>query len=301
MSLIKMFGRNMSSRNLLNLVLVVVVVALVLIVVYEPGKQEEASRLISNVDKALVTEISIERIGNSPIILSLVDKQWQMQAPYKMKANKIKAESLLDLLAYNYHARYDMAELDAKLYGLDLPRTTITFNKEYKFEFGSTEPLKNNRYIRFQNILYLTDDYFYHRILGAATSFLDHELLDAKLNITKIELPGLTLSLNDAKWEARPKPAKYSNDQANELVDHWKHSHAIEMLAYPPAKGTGQVRIYEDENKEPIRFDIFTLNDEFYLGRKDLNIAYKLANEKRRDLLQLPPAIETPAADPAVK
>ncbi len=292
---------NLSSRNLLNLVLVGIVVALVLVVVYEPGKEDESSRLISTLDIAKVTEISIERIGNPSINLSLIDNQWQMQTPYAMKANKIKVESLLDLLAYNYHARYDMAELDAKQYGLDIPRTTITFNKEHKFEFGTTEPLKKHRYIRYQNTLYLADDFYYYRILGAATTFLDHALLDEKQKITKIELPGLTLSLKDAMWEANPKPEKYSNDQANELIEHWKLSHAIEMLAYPPAKGTGQVRIYLDNNKEPVRFDIFSLNDEFYLGRKDLNIAYKLANEQRRYLLQLPPAIDTPSVDTPAK
>ena len=296
----------MSRRNLINLVLLIAVVALILVVIYKPGKEDDSNKKIVTVDKANITQIKIERTGNQDITFALQEGHWHMLTPYNLKANKIKVESLLDLLGYTYHARYAMADLDAKQYGLDIPRTKITFNNEYKFEFGTTEPLNKYRYIRYQQALYLTDDYYHHRTLGAPTTFLDHALLDDKSNITKIELPNLTLTLQDAKWEAKPKPEKFSNDQANELIDHWKHSHAIEMLAYPPVKGTGQIRIYldnsaTDNTQGPIRFDIFTINDEFYLGRKDLNIAYKLAKEQRRDLLQLPPIIETPASKPAAE
>ena len=280
----------LSKRNLINLVLAVVVITLVLVVIYKPGKEETSTKIIQ-IDTSPVTSIKIERVGTQATSFLLEDKDWHMVEPYAMKANKIKVESLLDLLQYNYHARYDIADLDVKKYGLDIPRTTITFNEEHKFEFGSTEPLNKYRYIRYKDTLYLTDDFYYHRILGAATSFLDHALIDKKHKITKIELPGLTLTLKDAKWEAKPKPKQYSNDQANELVDHWMLSHAIEINSYPPVRGTGQVRVHVEGRKTPIHFDIFTFNDEFFLGRKDLNITYKLAAEKRRDLLQLPPAI----------
>jgi len=290
-----------SSRNLLNLVLFIVVVALILVVVFKPGKEDEDMRRLSSLDKNLVTELTIERTGNPKIQFKKVENQWKMISPYNLKANSIKLESLLDLLDYEYKARYDMAELDSKQYGLDIPRTTITFNNTNKFEFGTTEPINKYRYIRHQGGLYLTDDYYYHRVLGNASSFLDHALLDNEVNITKIEIPGLSLTMKDGKWLAQPKPEKFSNDQANELIEHWKHSHAIEMLAYPPVKGTGQVRLYIDKKESPLRFDIFSFNDEFYLGRADLKIAYKLAKEQRRDLLTLPPAINTPDSKPATK
>lgn len=291
----------LSPRNLLNIVLLIVVVALVLVVFYKPGKEEEKSRELTTLDKAAITEITIERTGNPTIRFGKIKDQWHMFAPYNLRANKIKIESLLDLLGYEYKARYDMTKLDPKQYGLDKPRTTITFNTTHKFEFGTIEPINKYRYIRHQDGLYLTDDYYYYRVLGTATSFLDHALLDKDINITGIEIPGLSLTLNDGKWQASPKPEKFSSDQANELIEHWKYSHAIEMLDYPPARGTGQVRIYVDNKNTPLRFDIFNFNDEFYLGRADLKIAYKLAREKRRDLLQLPPPIDTPSAKPATK
>jgi hypothetical protein len=282
-----------SSRNLLNLFLLIIVITLVLIVIFKPGKDEEI-RQITSLEKDLVTEIKIERTGKQPIHFELKDNEWYMLEPYQLEANKIKVESLLDLLDYKYHTRYDMVELDAKKFGLDKPRATLTFNKLDKFEFGTTETLNNYRYIRYQDMLYLTNDYFYHRILGNPTTFLDHALIDNDKKITKLALPGLTLTLNNGKWEATPEPENYNNDRANELIDHWRHTHGIEIVTYPPAKGTGQIKIFFDDNSQ-IGFDIFTLNDEFYLGRKDLNIAYKLAREKRRDLLRLPPAIEAAA------
>ena len=129
----------LSKRNLINLVLAVVVITLVLVVIYKPGKEETNTKIIK-IDTSPVTSIKIERVGTQATSFLLEDKDWHMVEPYAMKANKIKVESLLDLLQYNYHARYDIADLDVKKYGLDIPRTTITFNKEHKFEFGSTEP-----------------------------------------------------------------------------------------------------------------------------------------------------------------
>lgn len=281
----------LSKRGLINIGLAVAVIVLIGVLIYKPGKQDESEKIITAIDKATIKTISIQRTGNPDISFILDDKGWHMVKPHAIKANKIKLESLLDLLNYKYHARYDLAGLDKKKYGLDKPRTTITFNNNYKFEFGTTESINKHRYIRYQNQLYLTDDYYYHRVLGKPTSFLDHALLATDNNITRIDLPGLSLTMQDGKWLAKPRPKQFSNDQANELIDHWKHAHAIEMVDYPPVRGTGTVLVYINKRSTPVRFDIFSFNDEFYLGREDLKIAYKLEREKRRDLLKLPPPI----------
>jgi len=285
----------MSKRALLNLTLLCVVIALALVVFYKPGKDKPANTKLTDFENSDIQLIQLDRTGNPTIKFKRVDKTWHMTEPYTLKANSITVEALLDLLAYNHHGQYDMAELDPKTYGLDLPRASITFNEKYKFDFGTTETLNKYRYIRYNNKLNLTDDYYYHRILGAATSFLDHALLPENSQIENLIIPGLKLTQQDGTWQANPSPSKFSNDRANELAENWQHAHGNEITQYDPAKekASAKVIIQLKGNDAAITYDILTIDNEFYLGRADLKIKYKLAKEKRRDLLQLPAALNT--------
>ena len=87
----------MSSRNLLNLVLLVVVAALVAIVVFKPGKKTPPVTRLTSLSASSVTKISISRPGAEQIILEKQDNKWQMLAPYKIAADGFKANSITEL------------------------------------------------------------------------------------------------------------------------------------------------------------------------------------------------------------
>ena len=219
----------MSTRNLLNLVLLAIVGILVLIVVYEPGKQQDEPVPLTTVDTKTINKIHISRTGQKDVTLvkSPDTGKWQMLAPFKTAANRIKTESLLTLLSQHSGAQYAMADLDVKTYGLDLPRATIIFNDELKFEFGTTEPLNKQRYLRFNDTLHVIDDHFYYQLMSPVTVFVDHQLVPVEKAVTKLELPDLSLSLNEGTWQLTPQQDGVSNDQANELVENWKTAFAM--------------------------------------------------------------------------
>ena len=287
----------MLPKTKINIALSITVVLLVMIVIYKPGKDSADKYKLLNIDKTSINHIRLERRGEEPVEFIKQDKDWLMTSPYALGTNQITVESLLDLLDYHYHAKYNVNKVELKNYKLDKPHASIIYNKQHRFEFGSAEPLNKYRYVHFNKNLYLTEDYFHHRILGAATSFLDHALIEKDLIIEKIKLPNLSLSLNDGSWTATPEPEKFSNDQANELADNWKHAHATDMTKYENIKSSAQVSLFFKDNPTPLIFEIITKEDQFYLARTDINVLYKLANEKRRDLLQLPPIISAEQLD----
>ncbi|VAW90628.1 hypothetical protein MNBD_GAMMA21-1917 [hydrothermal vent metagenome] len=286
----------MTSKSKLNIALLMAVAFLVLIVIYKPGKDPEDKYQISRLDKSSVNHIRLERIEAEPIEFSKVDGKWNMLTPYTLATTQINVESLLDLLSYNYHAVYDKNKIDLKKYGLDIPRATIIYNKQQRFDFGSTEALNKYRYLGHNDKMYVVNDYFHHRILGAATSFLDHALLPAGQNIVQIKFQHLSLKLNDGTWLATPEPENYSNDQANALIEKWQTAHAAGILKYDKTKYTdattiGNIEIDLENKDTTLTFKLIKYENAYYLARPDIKILYKLSKEQRRDLLQLPPPI----------
>lgn len=289
----------MSSRNLINLVLLATAAILVLLVIYEPGKQEKLTQTLSTLDKNTITKITIKRADVKDVVLIKQGEDWHMQAPYQLAANNFKAEGLLDLLGMESDTQYPLDKLDVKTYGLDIPRASITYNDQYTFEFGTTESLKHRRYVKHNNTLHVVADIFYHRMSLNETDYLDHAILPAKSTITRLVLPAFSLSLQDGHWQIKPEAKSYSNDQANELIENWKLSQAINITKYTGKPGKQKISVFIQGSDKPIEFYITKNAKGFYLARPDLGLEYELANDKQKDLMELPPKVEAelPAPD----
>jgi hypothetical protein len=287
----------MSPRNRLNLLLLAVIGILVLFVIYEPGVEKQPEKILGSLDKNSIRKISIKRLATKDVVLVKKDNQWVMQAPYSLPANDFKVESLLDLPGSNYEASYVLEGLDLKKYGLDKPRASITFNDKLTYEFGGTESLKNRRYIRNNNTLYLANDVFYHRLSLNETDYLDHSLLPGNHTIDKLVLPSFSMQLEDGKWKITPAPQDYSNDQANELIESWKLSQAITISPLEKKPGTQKIEIYTDANSQPVIFHVVKTDDALFLLRPDIGLQFELGIDKAKELLELPPKVEASLPD----
>ncbi len=281
----------LTSKSKLNIALLIAVAFLVLIVVYKPGKDPEDKYQISKLEKSSVNHIRLERIEAEPIEFTKLNGKWEMLSPFSLATTQINVESLLDLLDYNYHAVYDHEKIELKKYHLDKPHATIIYNKQHRFDFGTTEALNKYRYLSHQNKMYIVDDYFHHRILGSATSFLNHALLPEGSQIVEINLPNLNLKLDDGSWQAKPIPEKFSNDQANELADKWRNAHASSVVEYKTGTSIDNISIHLANTDKPLVFELLKNAQVYYLARPELKIMYKLTKEQLRDLIKLPAAI----------
>ena len=288
----------MSKRNLINLILLAVVGALVLIVAYEPGIETKSNPKLATIDKNSISKITVERTGQQTVTLAKADSGWSMQEPYKISANKIKAESLLTLVEQESFAQYPLKDQNVKPYGLDIPRASITFNDKDRFDFGGNEPLNKRRYVRYNDNLYVINDTFYYQLMSPVTTFVNHKVLPDNDNITKLVLPDFSLTLQDAKWELAPKQDGVSNDRANELVENWRLSHAMNISEYNGKSDKKQAAVYLDNSDTPIIFHIMIENDSVFLGRADLGIKYEIVKDKGFELLKLPAKLDVPVTEP---
>lgn len=282
----------MSSRNLLNLVLLVVVAVLVAVVVIDPGKKVTPVTRLTSLAKNDVHKIEIARPGSKTVVLEKNGDNWRMLKPYAMPANSFKADAITELAQAKARAHYPIKQgEDLKPYGLMPPRLSVTFNDKVKLEFGGIETLKYLRYIRKNNTLYLIFDHFFSNISNPPAEFVDHKLLTGHPKITKLVLPKLTLTAVGDKWQTQPPIKNLSNDRVNELLDNWNGAHATDVLAYTPDKTGEQARVYIKGKDKPLVFDIIRKKHMISFGRGDLGLQYEFSEDVAEDMLKLPPKI----------
>ena len=283
----------MSSRNLLNLVLLVVVAALVAVVIIKPGKQVTPVVKLTDLSQSAITRIEIRRNDSDPkVVLARQDGNWQMLEPYKMPANAFKAQAITELAEAVAKASYPITPgEDLKPFGLDKPQLTVVLNGKVRLQFGTTEPLNFQRYIREGNTLYLIFDSFFYNLSVPPTEFVDHALLPPGSTISQLELPNLSLTPAGDGWQATPPVKDLSNDQVNELFERWSMAQASEVQTYKPGKVSEQARVYLKGQAQPLVFDVLHEDQAIAFGRADLGLQYKFTPDTGKPLLELPPKI----------
>ncbi len=282
----------MTSRTLLNLALLLIVLFLVALVMFEPGKTPEPKALLlTDLKDSDVSKIKIVRKDKDTIVLEKQSGHWQMLAPFKLPANDYKVASVLKLLETETAARYNFADMDPARFDLVSPTVSISFNDSLRLDFGNTEALHKQRYVRIDKQLYLIADYYYYQLVGSSSDYLDHALIAEGGKIIRLELPDMTLALTDGKWTLSPKNEDYSADAYTDLLNEWQHAHAVELRPLKSGEkkdpASKQIRVFLLGRKSPISFALHQTEDEFILTRANKNIEYVMATDKAGALLGL--------------
>jgi len=288
----------MSSRNLLNLVLLGTVLALIVIIVIEPGKTPEPTNpRLTTLKQDEINHIFIQRNTGKDIELEKINASWQMRKPYQLPANDFRMQSLLRLVEAESHSQNDLSKLDSKKFGLDKPRARITFNKQQTILFGNNEPLQQRRYVQTDNILHLIIDTFYYQLAARETTFIDHGLLAGKQDIVKLELPELLIEFKDGKWQTTPKNENISADAVTDLINQWRNTQAIEMREAKKHTSKKTAKVYFKDQEQPMIFSILDSKDETTLIRNDVGLEYVITIDNLKKLLSLTAASKDKAED----
>lgn len=290
----------LASRTLLNLALLVVLGVLVSVVVFRPDATTEKITKLTELNKTAVNSILLHREGMADIQLEKHNGAWSMTAPFHYLANDFKVDNLLQLINAPSHAQYELTPPDLAKYGLDKPRAVVTLNGDQHLIFGSTEPLQQQRYLRYHNTLHLITDTFYYQVAAPATAFLNHTLIPGGTNITKIVVPKLTAELHEGKWTATPTPKELSADQITAFIDAWRFAQALQVAPYDGKPITPTIKIYRQGESSPLEFGAFIRGNDYVLVRNDLHLQFILSADKRKDLLELPAKIELDNSKAAV-
>jgi hypothetical protein len=278
----------MTSRNLLNLVLLAIVASLIAIVAIEPGKTPEAvNPKLTALKQDDINHILIQRDTGADIELEKIEGVWQMLKPYKVRAHDFRVQSVLRLAEAESFSQNNLADLNKKTFGLDKSRVSVVFNKNIKALFGSNEPLQQHRYIQIGNVLHTIIDTFYYQVAARLTTFVDHGLLAGEQDISKLELPELTVELQGGKWQVTPEQQNISADSISDLLNNWRNSQAIEIRETPQLPAMQTATIYVKDSDKPIIFHIRKEKDNTSLVRKDIGLEYVVTEDNLNKLLSL--------------
>lgn len=276
----------MTSRTLLNLLMLAAVLALAAITFFKPGIEPEAELPpITALDSAKVQRIGIER-GDTALILERRDAGWWITGDPAVPADPVQVDMLLRLPGERPERSYAAADLDLVQLKLDPGRPRVRLDTT-EFVFGDTDPLQGLRYVQVGDRVHLIRDSYQNLLQGGRTQLTSRRLLPEGADITALDLPGLTLrKRDDGGWDVDPAPEQLSADAPQKLVQAWINTSALWVRSYQPAEGGKPVTLTLSDGTQ-LRFELRQAEGETLLARPDLGLQYQLPEESARPLLAL--------------
>jgi len=274
----------MQTRLLVNLGLFIFLSSLFGFIFFSPTDNDSNNiKKITSLDKTSINKITILREAEA-ILLVKKNNTWFMKSPHTTRAHTFRINSLLNLLELETSDSYNAEDLNLKKFSLDKPRAKIKFNNTL-IEFGKTNPINYQRYLKIGKKLFLVDDNLYPLISSQPTSFVDLSLLSTTDKIKKLRLPELIIFKDNSKWKTTPQE-NASADEIQTLLQNWQFARAFAVHAYMPRKNLGKIDITLDD-KKMVSFEITDDEPWLILARPELGIEYHLDASSKNKLLSI--------------
>jgi hypothetical protein len=299
----------MSTRTLLNLVLLIIALGLALLAWFKPGVQPvDAPRPITTaIAPEQTASITVERLNRDPLSFSKRNGRWFLLADNReLPAADFQVHALLRLLEATATRDYPAGSLDLASLGLQPPQARVAMD-EVDFRFGTTDALNNQRYVQVGDTVYLINDQYQHLINADWPNFISRQLLEGRGAITRLELPDMTLAYaDDGHWRLEPDQQGVSADARQALIENWQNATALLTRRYADVAGDGTVTLHTRDSDQPLVLRIVSRSPDLVLARADWGIQYQLPGSEADSLFTLPqpapePTTESPdsAATPA--
>ena len=279
------------KRTYLNLALLVVALGLGAAVFFSQKKEEKGPPLTALKADEL-TRIAIDHPGAPLIRLEKQGGRWFLTEPVKGEVDEFEINALVALAATEAKEKLEGAQL-AEL-ELDPPKYTITLN-DTAIAFGGVEPLQYRRYVKVGDVVSLIEDPPSAALDQDYADLVAKGLFPVGAELSRIELPKLTLARADGKWTVAPADPRAGADQMQKLADGWKNARAMwnEQAKDASAKGERvKVTLKDGTVRE---FVVAAVDPQFKLYRPDLGVNLVLSKALADEMLKLPePAKEEP-------
>jgi len=266
----------MNSRTLLNIGLLVLLVGLGLITFFEPGLEPApVAATLSTIDPADITQIHISRLQKPQLQFHREQDSWRIVSDESVPASEFQVRSLIELAGTEAKRSYSLDQLDLSKLELNEPFASVSFNAGLTIEFGNTEPLGGQRYVKVGDKVHLIEDRFQHLVEADFTTFVDHRLLAEGSRITDLQLPKFRLTRSkDLHWSLAPDDMDISADAIQELVDAWQHASALWVRKYAGEPALSPMQLMLEGAQEPIVLQIVSRDPELVLARPEWHIQY---------------------------
>ncbi len=271
----------MDKKTWINIGLLSAIVILSIILLSSEEKQEQPLPRLSEIDQDTITNIDIIRKNLENFSFTKTNNVWYMQSPLQYKVNSARINAMLRMINVESHGQLNPEKHDLKHFGLAEPAIIMQLN-DHEFRFGGTDAIDQRRYVLFNDVVHLTNDFLYQQLTTNAAFFAALKLLPDDFEISSIQFPDNSLSLVDDKWQLETlqdiKP-----EQLKRYVFNWKSAMAISASRYAEPETPATVIITNKDNE--FEFVIVATEPHLILGRKDLGIQYHMGSDDSEKLL----------------
>ena len=136
----------------------------------------EASRL-TGMEPDRIEGLELIRPGRDTIRLErITGGGWRMTSPYRIAADSERVARLLGVTGAGVVRSFPAQGVDLKVLGLEPDPVRISLGGQ-TLRFGSTDPIDRLRYVASGDLVHLTEDRFYHFLIGPAADYVDLGLI----------------------------------------------------------------------------------------------------------------------------
>lgn len=278
----------MTSRSLLNLVLLAAVVSLALWVYFKPKPQGDTQEYrVSSLTAENAQSIRVEWQGLN-IVLQKAGERWHLTQPLQGRADEVKVGRILEILAATSPRRFPATELER--FDLLQPAVRLRIDHE-SFGFGGLAPITNEQYVASGDNVYLLAPRYAAALPRQPADLLSPKLLAENEIPVAFELENIKVIQQDGNWRITPqKPGvALTQNEFNHWVQSWQQAYAVgvTLSANAPDQtvaGNQSIKItLRDGNT--MQLLILQQQPELILLRVDEGIRYRFPTETGRRLL----------------
>ena len=265
-------NNSVNQRICINIFLLVIIFVLSAIIFSNKNEIEDELLPLSSINPKSIININVQRKNLDNLSFSKSNGVWNMITPFQFQANKARIESILKILEIKSYKKFNLDEVDIAQFSLGNPTIVLELN-ENKFSFGTNNPINQRRYILFNKMIHMVDDFHFPQLTTNATYFAETKLLPDKTNIISIRFPEYTIQLNNGKWQA--SIPEYNEEKAKQIINKWQGVIAVSVNKYEKQEGQKIITINSTSGNE-INFAIVATAPRLILGREDLGIQYNM-------------------------
>jgi len=278
------------NRTRLNLLLATIVLALGAGAWMAKQHKDKPKATLTALAAEGVNKVVVEWPGSPTIAFEKQGGEWLLTAPVKTRADRFEAVGATSLASTEVQGTVEGEGIDLKELGLAPPDHTVTLNG-VKIEFGGSEPLQSRRYVRVDGVIKLIDDPASAALDSDYADLVSKELFAADEVLTKIELPGLTLTKDEkGGWAATPASESATPQALKTLADGWKDARAMWNEAAPGDVPQGERLRITTQQGRVAEFIVAATDPQFALYSPDLKVRHQLSKALADELLKLPVA-----------
>jgi len=200
---------------------------------------------------------------------------WYLQSPYSLAASPERLQAILKLPYLRSHQSFPDTDLDLPALGLEPPRVRLQLGAQV-YDFGDSNPLSGQRYVRHAGRVHLLTDTLYHQLNTPAAAMLDAHPIPPGKHLTRIVLSRLVLRRHlDGHWTAEPEHPELDPQRLPDFIHHWQTLQARAVTRYSgPLDGTA-LEFHFDDGTD-MRLQLQTRDNSSWLIRETPRLAYRL-------------------------